>query len=148
MKHYRLLFFFALTLSSLGVFAQYSGSGNGTESDPYLIYNETQLYQMNNFLGESHAGVVFKLMKDLDLTDFISENFPSEGWMPVGVETTPFQGVFYGNNHTLSGLWINRTSISNVGFFGYVSGATIDNLTIASSSIAGLSYVGVLPLQN
>ena len=54
---------------SIGARAQYSGSGNGTESDPYLIYNETQLYQMNNFLGSNHAGVVFKLMKDLDLSE-------------------------------------------------------------------------------
>lgn len=124
--------------------AQYSGSGNGTEDDPYLIYNETQLYQMNNFLGSDNAGVVFKLMKDLDLSEFISDNFPSEGWIPVGVESTPFQGKFCGNNHTLSGLWINRTSTNNVGFFGYVSGATIKDLSIKSTFVFGASHVGTL----
>ena len=108
MKRYILTL--AVLLNAVWASAQYSGSGNGTESSPYLIYNETQLYQMNNFLGEDYAGVVFKLMKDLDLSDFINENFPSQGWLPVGVESTPFQGKFYGNNHTLKGLWINRTS--------------------------------------
>lgn len=140
----KLLFLLALLLNAVWASAQYSGSGNGTESDPYLIYNETQLYQMNNFLGSSNAGVVFKLMKDLDLTDFISENFPSEGWMPVGVESTPFQGKFYGNNHTISGLWINRTSTDNIGLFGYVSGATINDLTLHGSKISGKANVGGL----
>ena len=142
MKRYML--FIAVLLNAVWASAQYSGSGNGTESSPYLIYNTTQLYQMNNFLGSDHAGVVFKLMKDLDLSDFINDNFPSQGWSPVGVEATPFQGKFYGNNHTLSGLWINRTSINNVGFFGYVSGAEIKDLTIESTYVYGSSNVGTL----
>lgn len=129
---------------SIVTHAQYSGSGNGTESDPYLIYNETQLYQMNNFLGDSHTGVVFKLMKDLDLSEFISDNFPSEGWIPVGVESTPFMGKFYGNNHKVSGLWIDRKSTDNVGFFGYLSNATIKDFSLESTHIYGGSYVGTL----
>ncbi len=142
MKRYILTL--AVLLNAVWASAQYSGSGNGTESSPYLIYNETQLYQMNNFLGEDYAGVVFKLMKDLDLSDFINENFPSQGWSPIGVESTPFQGKFYGNNHTLKGLWINRTSTNNVGFFGYVSGAEIKDLNIESTYVYGLSNVGTL----
>ena len=142
MKRY--LFLLALLLNGVWASAQYSGSGNGTESDPYLIYNETQLYQMNNFLGSSNAGVVFKLMKDLDLTDFISENFPSEGWIPVGVESTPFQGKFCGNNHTLSGLWINRPNTNNVGLFGYIQNATIQDLTLDIGDVKGNNSVGTV----
>ena len=142
MKRY--LLFLATLLNAVWASAQYSGSGNGTENSPYLIYNATQLYQMNNFLGEDYAGVVFKLMKDLDLSDFINDNFPSQGWLPVGVESTPFQGKFYGNNHTLKGLWINRTSTNNVGFFGYVSGAEIKDLNIESTYVYGSSNVGTL----
>jgi hypothetical protein len=58
-----LLFLWATTLP---MFAQFSGSGSGTENDPYLIYNENQLAQLSNFLGQS--GVVFKLQKDMDST--------------------------------------------------------------------------------
>ncbi len=142
MKRY--LLFVAVLLNAVWASAQYSGSGNGTESDPYLIFNETQLYQMNNFLGDQNAGVVFKLMKDLDLSEFISDNFPSEGWMPVGVESTPFKCKFYGNSHKISGLWINRTSTNNVGFFGYTSEATIQNLTIEATYVKGSAHVGIL----
>ena len=123
-------------------FAQYSGSGNGTEDDPYLIYNENQLSQVSNFLNQE--GVVFKLMKDLDLTNWIVENNPSQGWLPIGVESTPFKGVFYGNNHKITGLTINRTSTNNVGFFGYVTNATISDLTIEGTSVSGAENVGAM----
>ena len=122
------------------MFAQYSGSGNGTEDDPYLIYNENQLSQVSNFLNQE--GVVFKLMKDLDLTSWIAENNPSQGWLPIGVKATPFKGTFKGNNHKIAGLMINRTSTEDVGFFGYISGATIENLTIIGTSVTGKNQVG------
>lgn len=139
----RLLTSLAVLLGSLlTTFAQYSGSGNGTEDDPYLIYNENQLSQVSNFLNQE--GVVFKLMKDLNLTNWISENNPSQGWLPIGVESTPFKGKFYGNNHKITGLTINRTSTNNVGFFGYVTNATITDLTIEGTTVTGVKNVGTL----
>ena len=132
----------ALFLCSLFAFAQYSGSGNGTEDDPYLIYNENQLSQVSNFLNQE--GVVFKLMKDLNLANWIAENNPSQGWLPIGVESTPFKGKFYGNNHKITGLTINRTSTNNVGFFGYVTNATISDLTIEGTTITGAENTGTI----
>ena len=126
-------------MCSLLSFAQFSGSGSGTENDPYLIFNEAQLAQVSNFLNQE---VVFKLMKDLDLTNWIEENNPRQGWVPIGVESEPFSGIFHGNNHKITGLMIQRTSTDNVGFFGYVSGATIENLTIEGGSVLGASNVG------
>ena len=120
--------------------AQFSGSGSGTENDPYLIFNETQLAQVSNFLNQD--SVVFRLMKDLDLTAWITENNPRQGWLPIGVESMPFMGKFLGNNHKISGLMINRKSIDYVGFFGYLSNATVENLSLEGSSVAGLSCVG------
>lgn len=128
--------------SFLTAFAQFSGSGNGTESDPYLIFNETQLSQMANFLGQE--GVVFKLQKDLDLTDWIAENNPSQGWLSVGVQSSPFMGVFHGNGHKITGLTISRSKQDNVGFFGYVDGLSIDNLTLEANDITGNANVAVL----
>lgn len=103
----RLLISDALFLCTLMTFAQFSGSGSGTEEDPYLIFNETQLAQVSNFL--SQEGVVFSLMKDLDLTNWIEENNPRQGWLPIGVESMPFMGKFLGNSHKVSGLMIKLT---------------------------------------
>lgn len=136
----RKLLSMALLLWSTMMFAQFSGSGTGTESDPYLIYNENQLAQVANFLGQE--GVVFKLQKDLNISNYIAENNPNQGWTPIGVESAPFQGKFYGNGHTISGVFINRTSTNHVGFWGYISGATISNLTLTGTSISGADGVG------
>ena len=137
----RLLFTFACLLHVAWAAAQFSGSGSGTESDPYLIFNETQLSQMGNFLNQE--GVVFRLMKDLNLTTFISENSPSQGWQPIGVGGSPFKGKLLGNNKTVSGLTINRSSTQYVGFFGYMNGATVSDLTIEASTIKGGVDTGV-----
>ena len=69
----RFLLIWALFLCSLSTaFAQFSGSGSGTEDDPYLIFYAEQLNQMRNFLGKD--SVYFKLMSDIDLTNWIEEN--------------------------------------------------------------------------
>ncbi len=137
----RLFISAAMLFCSLLTFAQYSGSGNGTEDDPYLIFNENQLSQVTNFLNQE--GVVFKLMKDLNLANWIAENNPRQGWVPIGVASTPFKGVFNGNNHKISGVFISRSTIDNVGFFGYVDGATITDLTIEGTTVSGANNTGV-----
>ena len=138
----RLLTSAALFLCSLLTFAQFSGSGAGTESDPYLILNPIQLNQLRNFLNQS--GVYFKLMADIDLTEFLEDENPDQGWQPVGTKSAPFKGILDGNGKTISGLWINRSNTSNVGLFGYCSKATIKNLTIKDAEINGETYVGVI----
>ena len=122
-------------------FAQYSGSGSGTQSDPYRIFYADQLTQLRNFLNQTD--VYFKLMNDIDLTDWLAENYPGQGWQPVGSSSEPFKGILDGNNKTISGFSINRTTTDYVGLFGYVSGATIKNLTL-KGTIKGKGYVGSL----
>ena len=113
----RLLLIWALFLCSLtAAFAQFSGSGSGTKDDPYLIFYAEQLNQMRNFLGKD--SVYFKLMSDIDLNDWIEENNPGQGWQPIGVRSSHFKGVFDGNQHSISGLQINRPSEDLIGFFG------------------------------
>lgn len=136
----RFLLLGALFLCSvLTTFAQFSGSGSGTESNPYLIFYADQLNQVRNFLNRD--GVYFKLMSDIDLTDWIEQNNPSNGWQPIGVSSSAFKGIFDGNNHIISGLTINRPSTENVGFFGYIDAATIKNLTV-KGNVEGGTHVG------
>lgn len=142
----RLLTSAALFLCSLLTFAQFSGSGAGTESDPYLILNPIQLNQLRNFLDQS--GVYFKLMADIDLTEFLEDENPDQGWQPVGTSSAPFTGILDGNGKTISGLWINRSNTSYVGLFGYCEDATIKNLTIKDAEINGKTCVGVISGYN
>lgn len=114
-------------------FAQFSGSGSGTESDPYLISNPIHLNQIRNFMNTK---VYFKLTNDIDLTEFLEEENPSQGWLPIGdYISNSFKGVLDGNGKTIRGLWIKRASTDCVGFFSCMEDATIKNLTIEAANI-------------
>lgn len=117
----------------------FGGSGSGTANDPYLIFNPIHLYNVRNFTG--YSDVYFKLMSDIDLSEFIADNSPTEGWEPIGLASSPFMGHFDGNNHTISGMTINRT-MDNVGLFSCLSGAEIKNLIITGSTVEGNSRIG------
>ena len=123
-------------------FAQFSGSGSGTENDPYLILNPIQLSQMRNYLNQD--GVYFKLMANIDVSEFIEDEWSSQGWMPIGTSSTPFKGVLDGNGKTITGLWIKRSNADYVGFFGYTQNATIKNVTIVAKDIVGKDNVAGL----
>lgn len=116
-------------------------SGSGTASDPYKIYYPDQLHQVRNYLNQS--GVYFKLMNDIDITEWNEANNPGQGWEPIGVQSAPFKGVFDGNNKKITGFSITRGSTDYVGFFGYIDGATVKNLTI-EGPVTGHSYVGAI----
>lgn len=137
----RKLTFAALFLCTLMTFAQFSGSGSGTENDPYLILNPIQLNQLRNYLNTSN--VYFKLMANIDMTEFLENESPTQGWQPVGNSYFAcFKGVLDGNGKTISGLWINRGNTDNVGLFGYTDRATIKNLKMIDASIVGNNYTG------
>lgn len=119
----------------------FGGSGTGTQNDPYLIFNPIQLYNVRNFTG--YSDVYFKLMADIDLSEFIEDNSPTEGWEPIGSKESPFEGHFDGGGHIISGLSINR-SANCVGFFSCLNHAEITNLSIKGSTITGNDYVGAL----
>ena len=118
--------------------------GTGTETDPFLIENAQQLAYLANRVNNgldaagghvSNHDLHYKLMTDVNLNG--SESFQ---WSPIGYwisETNyySFGGHFDGNNHAVSGLYIN-SSANRVGFFGYTNGATIENLSISGDTVA------------
>lgn len=117
----------------------FGGSGSGTKADPYLIFNPIQLHNIRNFTG--FDDVYFKLMSDIDLTEFIDDNSPTEGWEPIGSAQSPFMGNLDGDGHTISGIRIDRKA-DCVGFFSCVKNANISNLKLEGSTIKGNSHVG------
>ena len=124
-----------------GMSAQFSGSGSGTKDDPYRIFNADQLNQVRNFVGKTDVN--FSLEADIDMTQWIAENNPSQGWQPIGNNNSGFRGKFNGNGHTISNLWINRPNTDYIGLFGYIStGADIQNLKLENAEYVGNDYVG------
>ena len=131
-----LLLTFYLSLSCLA-YAQFSGKGAGTEKDPYQITNVDELFEINGDLSAHYL-----LMNDIDMTEWVAENSPSMGWMPIGSSVTPFTGHLKGNNHSIKGLFINRSGASYIGLFGYVNGGAIEHVALVNPNVSGLSAVG------
>jgi hypothetical protein len=74
------------------------------------------------------------LLEDIELNTTIGEaGVDAEGWMPIGNNSDTsnrFTGIFNGNNHTIKGLWADRSS-NYVGLFGFIDeGAQIKNLAV------------------
>ena len=138
----RSIFLTVALLVNMIAFAQFSGLGAGTSTNPYLITNATQLNEMRNFLNTEN--VYFVLGNDIDLTSFIAENNPSEGWEPIGTNSAPFMGYFHGNGKSIKGLTINRPQQDYVGLFGNVKNSTILRVVIKNCNIIGGNVIGGL----
>ena len=124
----------------------FSGSGSGTESDPFLIFNPVQLNDVRNSVG--YSGVYYKLMSDIDMTEWIAENNPQQGWQPIGNLSSMFKGTFIGNGKKITGLTINRSTTDYVGFFGYVHSAKITDLTIEGNVVGNYDTGGIFGKAN
>ena len=132
----RILLTLACILTFYGsIQAQFSGSGSGTEEDPYRIFNAEQLNQVRNFTSNN---VYFSLEADIDMTDWIAENNPSQGWLPI----SNFSGVFRGNGHKITNLKINRPTTDYIGLFGIYFSGDISNVYILNANYVGKNNVG------
>ena len=135
----KILFTTMLAVCSLSMQAQFSGQGSGTERDPYQITNADELFDVR-----STPSAYYKLMNDIDLSAWIQDDNPKNGWNPIGTFSVPFSGHFDGNNKIIEGLYINRPSVNYIGLFGYVKGATIKNVCLVNPVIYGGSSVGAI----
>jgi len=136
--------------------------GAGTEVDPYQISTCQQLEDINYTPDEGGTypflttGKYFILKNDIDCSD--TENWDDgAGFDPIGSIADmsdwseirqPFYGFFDGDNHTISNLYINRPSYSNIGLFGNIYNADsnisiIKDLNVVNVDISG-DNAGVL----
>ncbi len=106
---------------SLYTDAYVSYPGSGTETDPYRVYTAADLQ------GVYKKGY-YKLMNDVDLTEWINENSPKNGWPAIG--KNGLTAVYFdGGGHTVSGLWCNTAADYN-GLFSNFPDGYIKNLNV------------------
>ena len=116
--------------------------GEGTVENPYQISNTDELYW---FVGQVNRGG--DASANAILTDNITvntgvldenKNLASKGdlteWEPIGTSDVPYTGTFDGKGYTISGLYFNNPSESNVGLFGYIeANGKISNVGVLDS---------------
>lgn len=109
----------------------------------YHISTLTDLQNMSAHLSDDCI-----LDNDIDAsaTSGWNETFLGSGIFLGFAPISTFAGTFDGQNHTISGLYINRTS--NIGLFGFVSrssaGGFIKDLIMTGCNIIGNYYTGTL----
>jgi hypothetical protein len=118
-------------------------SGSGTALDPYLIsgMNELSWIAADASRWDKH----YKQTAHIDASITNSGcYYPGSGWKPIGNASNKFTGSYDGQGYSISNLYIKRDTDEYVGFFGYLSGATITDLNISGANITGGKYIGML----
>ena len=132
---------FALFTLIIGIFPLATSilayNGSGTSENPYQVTNCTELQDMN-----SDPTAHYTLINDIDCSGF--DYGDGQGFMPIGNDSSPFTGLFDGQGQTIIGLNIDRPGMTNVGLFGYSSGAEIKDVGLEDASVTGYRFVGGL----
>lgn len=94
--------------------------------------------------GATFAGATVTLNDDIDLSEVCG---PEKGsWTPIGTSTTyKFAGIFDGQGHTISNLYINGTTTYQ-GLFGLAggTGAGLRNFTVKGDVVSTRYAAGVV----
>ena len=163
-KPYRLVTMLLLVMAILmpygGAWAQTQPSeGDGSSEHPFLITTAEELKWYASYVnGESGDNVVHntacaQLVKDIDLSTVCGEG--KGNWTPIAkydiyglTSSNKFDGVFDGNGHTISNLYIDvdNQNGSKLGLFGFImpttssTSASVKNLKMANVQIVGDEY--------
>jgi len=146
----KILALFVFSLLGLFLHAQVAiePDGSGTSADPFRIstINHLVWFQQGGAVWNSHY--YFVQTADIDASEtktWSVKNDSARGFNPVGNETVcAFNGHYNGKGHTISNVYIKRDTINVVGFFGLVSGGSIDSLNLTNIYVKGKNYVGGL----
>lgn len=77
----------------------------------------------------SKSGLNAVLTTDIDMT--------GHKMTPIGSSDLPYIGTFNGQGHTVKSFVYEKETESNVGLFGYISGATIENILLSEARVNG-----------
>lgn len=117
-------------------------SGTGTSLDPYIIVTLDNLIWVCDRPNKWSAH--YKQNADINASSSNSLNNGS-GFSVIGRVSTPFTGVYDGGGHTISGLYVNRSTQDTVGLFGTVGGsAVLKNIRLTDVNVKGKNYAGAL----
>lgn len=135
-------------------------TGNGTEEDPYLIYDAADLAEFRDKVNAEEKQICGKLMADIVLNEnFDQEKFAVDNggnvtydggsvpleftaWTPIGnSRDNMYSGIFDGNGYVISGIFINDSGSDNKGLFGFIGETGIvKNIGVINGFIKGRQY--------
>ena len=93
--------------------------------------------------GTTHPSASAKLTADINLTNYChaaEDGMELLSWIPVGNFDNPWKGNMDGQGHTISNLYI-KTAQSNVGLFGCIEDATIQDLIFDNAKVENVNTI-------
>ncbi len=114
------------------------GTGDGTQGNPYII---TNVRGMNKLATDVNSGEGNLGGKYFELGADITYDGTENNYTVIGTRDHKSSVNFDGKGHTISGININTSSMYQ-GVFGYAADCTIQNLTLANSTITNGGYSG------
>ena len=125
-----------------GTIAETYAGGDGTLDNPYQIATPEQLALLAEQTNTSVGGDAYYILTE-DLCLNGSQNFE---WEPIGNASWPFTGLFNGNGHIISDMYM--VDLVNSGLFGFTQGAVIKDVEIEDANIPygayPISYIGLV----
>lgn len=132
----------------------YTVDGEETKTEKYIVklINDANdlaelAYKVNSGdTDENKVNTIYFLTRDIDLSagDLIHY------WTPIGTSSNPFEGIFFGNGHKISNVFINDLSVSQnsgSGLFGnnlgVIANVKIENVVDNSSASSKGFLVGI-----
>ncbi|RLI95965.1 MAG: hypothetical protein DRO99_05170, partial [Candidatus Aenigmatarchaeota archaeon] len=117
---------------SVGSAKAFSGSGSGTEADPYQITSCAQLQEIG-----SELDAYYTLTGNIDCT--------GSGFSPIGSHSNPFTGALDGGHNAITGITIN-TGQDYVGLFSQIGDSSctqgIDCGVVKGVGLEGVDVTG------
>ena len=118
-------------------------SGNNNENIPFRVLTAAEVEELSvgwpapmerDFSKAKHianADDLAAVRDDLSGIYFLDSDINLGGvdWTPIGTNSAPFKGEFYGNGHRISNFKVGNSG-GHEGFFGYIEGARIKGLRL------------------
>lgn len=124
-------------------------AGIGSDNAPFLVGTPDVLNELATLVnsdatfgaGLKYADASYQMIDDIDLAGY-------NKWTAIGDKNDTYDSVFHGHfdggYHTISNLNVNYSHGLYMGLFGFISGATLENLGVVSAGTFLGSYVGVI----
>ncbi len=137
------LFILVLILGTTEIYSQTptQPNGSGSVANPYQIASLENLYWLSLSDTAWHRNYIQTADIDATTTSGWDEG---SGFKPIGNGATNFTGSYNGRGFIIDHLFISRSMVSFVGFFGYLEGAFVDSLGMTNVDISGRSNIGGL----
>ena len=119
-----------------GTVAEAYAGGDGTLENPYQIATPEQLALLAEQTNNGTGGNAYYLLTE----DLCLNGLEEYEWIPIGDPENPFTGVFNGNEHSISDMYMTTQQIYS-GLFGFTQGATIKDIRIEEANIPHTMYM-------